>query len=514
VQYQPQSDFSALLPRKKTAAERPRSFDPGPYSHPWPKHSRLLLCILLVLAFFLPGAADDDRQISIYSNAATYTLPVVIREGKEYVGLLELLDPLGEVSAQTEGSRWKIRYNSTRAEFASGSARAEIQGRAFELPGRFLLENGRGLVPLASLGALLPRILGGPVTVHEAARRVLIGSVAVHFTAQVAKREPPTLVVNFTSPVNPMISTEPGKLLMTFNRDPVVAPGSEFLTFDSKEIPSAHYEENNGTARVTVSSGLPLFASFSNGGRTITISSAPQAAASTPAPSSPTASPMAPPPQVPAPTATSAPAAAPTPSPVGPGHYFAVVDASHGGDERGAALTDQLAEKDVTLDFARALRQQLEAQGLPTLVLRDSDNPLSVDQRAIQANRARPAIYISLHAGPLGSGVRIYTALIPAGGKDNGPFRDWNTAQASFLPVSRAVSSSVAEELQKRHFLARTLTAPLRPLNNIAGAAIALEIAPAVSGGTDFDSLPYRQQVTSSVAAAIVSMRSQLEAGR
>jgi len=472
------------------------------------------ICFFLTLALLLPSAADDDRHVSVYSNAATYTLPVLTRENKDYVGLLELLDPLGAVSAQTEGRRWKIVYNKTVVEFTVGASRAYIEGRSYDMPARFLLENGRGLVPLASLGALLPRILGGPVTFHEASRRVLIGSVAVHFTAQIAKREPPTLVVNFGSPVNPMISTEPGKLLMIFNRDPVVAPGSDLLTFDSKEIPSARYEESNGTAKVTVTSSLPLFASFSNGGHTITISSAPQAAAAPPVPPAPPAAQSAPASQpaaagVPAATVATAPV-----SPSGPVRFFAVIDAGHGGSERGAALTDQLAEKDVTLDFARALRQQLEAQGMPTLLLRDGDTPLTLDQRAVMTNRAHPAIYICLHAGPLGAGVRIYTALIPAGGKDNGPFRDWNTAQMSFLPVSRAVSLSVTEELQKRRILARTLTAPLRPLNNIASPAIALEIAPAVSGGADFDSIAYRQEVAGSVAAAIASTRAQLEAAR
>lgn len=471
--------------------------------------------VLLILSLLLTAAADDERHISVYSTAATYTLPVIVREGRDYVGLLEILDPLGAVNAETAGKQWKVRYNRVTVEFASGSSKARVEGRDYEMPSRFVLENGRGFVPVACLGSLLPRILGGPVTLHESARRVLIGSVAIHFTAQVARREPPALVMNFTAPVNPMISTEPGRLLMAFNRDAVVAPGSELLTFDSKAIPSARYEENNGTARVTVNSDLPLFASFSDGGRTITISSAPQAVA--PAAASPATAQKAAPPQAsPAPAvAQPAQAAAGASSiPAGPVKFFAVVDASHGGDERGAALTDQLQEKDVTLAFARALRQELESQGLPTLVLRDGDGQLTLEQRASLANRALPAIYVGLHAGPLGTGVRVYTALIPARGRDTGLFRDWNTAQAAFLPISRAVAGSVAEELQKKHILARTLTAPLRPLNTIATTAIDIEIAPSVSGGADYTSNVYRQQVVSSVSAAIASMRGQLEAGR
>ena len=474
---------------------------------------RLTLHIILLLTLLRAGAADNEKHLSVFSNAATYTLPVITRDGHDYIGLVELLDPLGTVNAQPDGRQWKLRYNRVAVDFTPGSAKARLEGHEYELPAKFLLENGRGFVPLACLGTLLPRVLGGPVTFHEASRRVLIGSVAVHFTAQVAHHDPPTLLMNFTEPVNPMISTEPGKLLMTFTRDPVVAPGTEVLTFDSKVIPSAHYEENNGTARITVSSDAPLFASFSNNGHTISISSAPQPVAQAPATS---ATQVPPPPAQPATSQPANPAASvATPqAPAAQPRFFAVVDAAHGGGERGAALTDELAEKDVTLAFARSLRQQLESQGFPTLLLRDGDNPLTLDQRAMMTNRARPAIYISLHAGPLGSGVRIYTALIPAGGRDNGPFRDWNTAQAAYLPISRALSSGVAEELQKQHVMVRTLTAPLRPLNNVATAAIAIEIAPAVNGSADYNTNAYRQQLATGVSAAVLTLRPQLEAGR
>ena len=54
-------------------------------------------------------------------------------------------------------------------------------------------------------------------------------------------------------------------------------PGTQSLSFDSKEIPSATYEENNGSALVTVNGTNSLFASFSNGGRTITITTPRQA---------------------------------------------------------------------------------------------------------------------------------------------------------------------------------------------------------------------------------------------
>ena len=158
------------------------------------------------------------------------------------------------------------------------------------------------------------------------------------------------------------------------------------------------------------------------------------------------------------------------------------MDASHGGAERGEALTDQLAEKDVTLAFARALRGELEARGINTLMLRDGDATLGLDQRASLANVASPAIYICLHASSQGHGVRLYTALLPIGGSDVGPFLSWDTAQSPFLSLSQAVASSLALELETKQVPVRVLLAPQRPLNNITAAAIAVEVAPPGTG--------------------------------
>ena len=54
---------------------------------------------LLILAVLLVSAAGPEKHLSVYSTAANYSLPIVQRQGHDYVGLLELLDPLGTVSA-------------------------------------------------------------------------------------------------------------------------------------------------------------------------------------------------------------------------------------------------------------------------------------------------------------------------------------------------------------------------------------------------------------------------------
>jgi N-acetylmuramoyl-L-alanine amidase len=382
-----------------------------------------------------------------------------------------------------------------------------VQGRDADLGGKFFVENGRGLVPVVALNSLLPRFLGGPVTLHEESNRLFIGSIATHFTASLAADNPPRLVFHFTAPVNPSVSTEPGSLRMSFSHEPLVAPASPTLTFGNKSISSANYTESNGMAAITVSSTIPVIASFSSDGRTITISPTSAAAQNTTAPAPGTTAPGSPAsPQI-------APAAS---SPAAPilRRYFAVVDASHGGDDQGETLSNTLLEKDVTVAFARSLRQELESRGITTLVLRDSDANLSVDQRAVFANADRAAIYIALHAASNGHGVRVYTALLPYGNDDRGPFRSWTVAQRVSLPLSRTAASAVAAEMQKREIPVRTMSAPLRPLNNLTGAAIAVEIAPQGSDVSQLTAPDYQQLITSAVATAIAATCDQLGAAQ
>jgi len=464
-----------------------------------------VVLLILVWALWLPGA-PSEKHLSVYSTVANYSLLLVQREGRDYVGLLELFEPLGKVSAKSDSQRWRLRYNNVQADFQPGKTHAQVQGRDADLGGKFLLENGRGLVPVGSLGALMPRVLGGPVAVHEESDRVFIGGVATHFTASLTG-DPARLVLHFTAPVNPSVATEPGALRMTFAHEPLVAPASPTLTFGSKTIPSAIYSESNGMAILTVNALIPVMATFGNDGRTITVSPAAPPVSAPPNP----ASQNIPPGATPATSAQPTQAAPAAPAAASAGRrYFAIVDASHGGDDHGETLSTTLLEKDVTVALARSLRQELESRGITTLVLRDSDANLSVDQRAVFANADHAAIYIALHAASSGHGVRVYTSMLPIGDNDRGPFRSWSTAQHSSLQLSQSTASLVAGEIQKRQIPVRDLSAPLRPLNNVIGPAIAVEVAPQGSDVSQLTAPDYEQLITSAVATAIAAARDQL----
>ncbi|HEY1462001.1 MAG TPA: N-acetylmuramoyl-L-alanine amidase [Terriglobales bacterium] len=458
-----------------------------------PKNFLVRVSAALVLLVSLSAAGSpEEKQISVYSTVANYSLPVLQQNGHDYVGFFEVIDPLGKVNLKIDGNHWNIRYNDVECDFKKGSETARLQGQNVHLGSNFVLQNNHGFVPVNSLSALLPKLLGGPVTVNEAARRVFIGNVGIHFTAQIRNT---ALVMDFTSGVNPSISTEPGKLKLIFAHEPVEAPSTPTLTFSSQQIASATFSENNGAVEIAIAGSVPLFASFSNNGKTITIQAAPQQQVSNKR------------------TATQSPASnnaqvlpfAPQSAP----RYFAIIDAAHGGTETGATLGNQLFEKDVTLAIARHLRDELMVRNVSVMLVRDGDDLLTTDQRASAANQQHPAIYICIHASTEGRGVRVYTALMASGGTNQGPFLDWQTAQSPFLSSSQQAAATIAAELQKSHVSARQLTAALRPLNNILAAAVGVEVAPPTSSPDGLASPAYQQFIAGAIANGITDLRYQ-----
>lgn len=467
------------------------------------RRAATLVCALLLL---LANPVAEEKRLAVYAPRVNYSVPVLEREGGDYVGLVELLEPLCGVSAWLDGKNWMLRCDKVAAEFKVGNNTGKVRDHRVDLPARFLVENDRGLVPMRVLPSLLPLFLGQPAELHEAGRRLFLGDTAVRFTPELRKD---ALVVSFSGAVNPSISTEPGKLKMTFNREPVVA-GINQVRYDSPLVSSLSFAETNGRAELTVTSHVPLLASFSDQGKTITITAAPGAPAAG-AESTAAASPA---------TAEQAPGAAtPTPQPLLPQppprpQYVVLVDASHGGDERGAQLSARLAEKDVTLALARKLRYELQQRGVSTLMSRDSDITLATEQRATLANISRAILYISIHAGTLGHGVRLYTAMMPTISSQPGAFLPWDTAQSRFLDSSRGVAQQVSAELQKREVPAPVLAGPVRPLSNITAPAFALELTPAKNDADSLNSYSYQQSVAAAVATAIAAARPRLEAAR
>ena len=472
--------------------------------------------LLLALAVLWLGGevsrSAEEKHVSIYAPQTSYRLAVVERDHREYVGLLDLMGPLGVASASSEGAEWTVRWNGVEARLTEGKSKGKIHGNKVELSAPLVVENGRPLVPLHSLAMLLSRFLDARVDVHESARRVFIGNAGARFTTELRKSDPPALVLNFSIPVNPAISTEGGRLKMVFAHDPVVSAAENF-NFEDETITTLTYDESSGTAELTVSGGAPLLASFSNGGRTITVSVAPtqSAHAQTPPPVS-----SGEPPASQSPVKAVAPSGQGSEAPAELPHsrYLVVVDASHGGNERGAELGKGIAEKDVTLAFARRIRAELQNRGITTVMVRDGDTTLALQQRAEMANAAHAALFLTIHAGTMGSGVRVYSSMLPPSAAASVVFLPWETAQARYVDSSHAMADGITLQLGRRRVPAESLEAPVRPLNNIAAAAVAIEVNVPASDPRAFHSPNFQLNLAGAVADAVLAARTRQEAAR
>jgi N-acetylmuramoyl-L-alanine amidase len=204
------------------------------------------------------------------------------------------------------------------------------------------------------------------------------------------------------------------------------------------------------------------------------------------------------------PTASPAPQA--TANPAEP-QFFVLIDPSHGGDDKGAVFSPRVLEKDVTLAFARVLRKQLEEREISSRLLRDSDVNLSLDHRAELCNQQRPGVYIALHAGTPGSGVRVYTAFMPVRQQAVGGFVPWDGAQTASLERSAAIAKEVMQELKKKDLKSANLQAFLRPLNNVLSPAIAIEVAADAGNLHSLENLKLQETVASAVVSAIEETR-------
>ncbi len=78
--------------------------------------------------------------------------------------------------------------------------------------------------------------------------------------------------------------------------------------------------------------------------------------------------------------------------------YHIVVDAGHGGKDPGARSRNGTEEKDITLDIARRLKQNLEDKGFKVTMTRDRDVFISLEERTEMATRAKADIFVSIHA--------------------------------------------------------------------------------------------------------------------
>lgn len=226
---------------------------------------------------------------------------------------------------------------------------------------------------------------------------------------------------------------------------------------------------------------------------------------------------------VPAPTAQQPPPAQPAQPPPAPTGPVIVLDPAHGGTDTGARGENGLAEKDIVLQIARAVREQLIRDAYRVVLTRNDDSNPSYDERAGMANGYREAIFVSIHVSSTGTpgtahayydqlGAAPLPAPAPASAKPVAPssnvLTSWEDAQRSYVDASHRLADFMQADLAQSFSgsPSASIGAPVRALRSVTAPAVAIEIS-SVSGSTPDALNATAGPVAAAIAHGITAMR-------
>lgn len=224
------------------------------------------------------------------------------------------------------------------------------------------------------------------------------------------------------------------------------------------------------------------------------------------------------------PPATPQPAPPPQVAPPPPSGPVIVLDPAHGGTDTGARGENGIAEKDIVLQIARSVREQLAREGYHLLLTRNDDSNPSYDERAALANVYRDAVFISLHVSSTGTPgtARAYydqfsapvlpsTAPAPGAKSTAVPANSlaiWEEAQRPYVDASHRLADSIQNELAQS--LAGSpygsTAAPVRALRSVTAPAVAIEVS-SVSGSTPDSLAGAAGPLSAAIAHGIAGLR-------
>jgi hypothetical protein len=197
--------------------------------------------LLLLLAAVVSAA--EPRRISVYAPQTSYQIDILVHEGVDYVGITDLLEPLGRLESRVDGKKLTLIFNGYASEFQDGKRQYRTSANPkLELVSNFLLMDGRGYVSVASIVPLLPRITNQNAEFHAASRRLFIGATPLRYSAEL-RHSPSRLVLTFPVPVNPSNVIEKTRVRLFFKREPVVSSGADNVAYNDPFLVSTSFSE-------------------------------------------------------------------------------------------------------------------------------------------------------------------------------------------------------------------------------------------------------------------------------
>ena len=478
----------------------------------------ILACVLALVGMFSGTQSLRSDNFVFYLPASHGVVPIQTIGKTSYLPLLQILNLVGRVDALRESSgKLRVWFGQTPIEVADSNRKVKVNKKTISLSQPVRHSNGQWLVPVDFVGAVLPSLVTGGVEYRPGENRIFIGGAKAG-TFSVRASEIPNgtrLTMEFTSPLTFETASRNGKWILSLGEKPI-RPLEQKFHFDSPYVRELDFDDQDGFPKLIITpatSGLDLYPVLEEGGKVL------RADIVKPG------TPEQPPPEESA--QSSAPGAAPesqvagqegTPVVTQPfSGPVVVLDAGHGGQDSGAVGSNGLLEKNVVAQLVVRVRATLLASRHYRVVLtRIGDTDPGFDQRAVTANAARAAFFISFHAGNLNlqtPRVAVYSYEPPSPGvvSADAPrplFVPWNEIQSYHLEESRRLAEAIRNQLAAPPGLLNSSpsVAPVRVLRSINAPAVAIEIgslAPSVGSSDLLLTTDFQQRIANAVLAAI-----------
>lgn len=338
---------------------------------------RLLLFLALVAtAVTSIVLAQTSSQAVIRTAAGDKPVHVVTQSGHTYFSVFDVVTALGGAMIP-ESTGFKVTYNKTTAVFGPDSRFAVVGDDLIEMPVAPVIIEGQPFAPSQFFDGLL-RKEAALETAWDSAGKVLqirpqqkdaIGVQLSVANVQGISR----IVVTLSAAAEYAIVKEPGALTFRF-RTPIRAPFAEHA-YDDPHVTKAAFAGSDLRIQLTAPDIVGDAYNLQNPFRIVLDLRK--------------GTPDAP--------GTTAPTVAPRPVDA-PGIRTIVIDPGHGGKEIGAIGPNGLMEKDATLAVCRKLAATLSSKlGARTVLTREDDSVVSLDQRSAIANQYEADLFLSVH---------------------------------------------------------------------------------------------------------------------
>jgi N-acetylmuramoyl-L-alanine amidase len=405
------------------------------------------LSALALISILQPAASQRP-------DAAGYTLlsrdgrrPIAVRTvGNVEMVTLDEIATLLNVTVREDAAAGGIALTMPSGQTVVLSAKqalASTGGRVVSLPAAPVREGRTWLVPIDVIGRAIAPAYVTKLELRKPSRLVILGDLRVPQVT--ARHEAVGAAARVTFDIRPAtphsISQETGRLLVRFEAD---ALDTQLPVAVGRDLVSA-IRQGDGPAVIVVDLG-PKFGSFKssdlpgerNSVRLVIdlFGAAGTSVETTPQPVEPLPLPQF--------------------APTGPLHTI-VIDPGHGGDELGAKGPGGTLEKDVALSVARRLKAAIEGRfGIRTLLTRDADRTIGLDERAAVANNNKADLFISLHANasvrPASAGAEVfYLSLTEYGEEAERIARGESESLPVFGGGTREIEVILWEMAQARH---------------------------------------------------------------